>query len=344
MRWSGTASTTVDLRSGVLDRLTQAVSFDGAFFATVDPATLLYTSGVRRDLPPDASPAFVRAELSFDDLNQLRTLAFAPSAVGWLDEATAGNRATSRRYREAMQPIGLGDELRVALRIDGSCWGLLCLHRAAAATGFERRDAALLARVMPHVAEALRRTTVLAATSDGIDGEGPGVAVIAPDLTVESTTAAGAHWLSQLAELDVPYRLPLPTAVLAVLAKLHAVDMAPNDEAPPRARVRAPSGRWLRLHASHLDGGAENRTAVVIEPAAPAEVTPMVVAAYALTPRETEVVQRLLVGLARKQIADELQITANTVNDHVKAIFDKTGVSSAGQLRHQLFVAHYGPR
>ena len=61
------------------------------------------------------------------------------------------------------------------------------------------------------------------------------------------------------------------------------------------------------------------------------------IAAYGLTNRERDITQRLLAGLARKTIASELHISAHTVNDHVKAVFDKTGVSSAGQLRAQLF-------
>ena len=55
---------------------------------------------------------------------------------------------------------------------------------------------------------------------------------------------------------------------------------------------------------------------------------------------ERDVAQRLLGGLARKAIAAELRISQHTVNDHVKAVFDKTGVSSAGQLRAMLFHAH----
>jgi DNA-binding CsgD family transcriptional regulator len=60
-------------------------------------------------------------------------------------------------------------------------------------------------------------------------------------------------------------------------------------------------------------------------------------AGYGLTNREGDVAQRLLTGLPRKVIAAELRISLHTVNDHTKAIFDKTGVSSAGQLRAHLF-------
>jgi len=75
-----------------------------------------------------------------------------------------------------------------------------------------------------------------------------------------------------------------------------------------------------------------------------AALAPLIVAAYGLTRWERDVAQRLLAGLARKTIAAELRILQHTVNDHVKAVFDKTGVSSTGQLRATIFQAHHaGP-
>ena len=41
--------------------------------------------------------------------------------------------------------------------------------------------------------------------------------------------------------------------------------------------------------------------------------------------------------LLGEDLRPELAISLHTVNDHIKAIFDKTGVCSAGQLRAQVF-------
>ena len=345
MRWSAAAANSLELRTGVFDRLADLISFDGAFFATVDPATLLYTSGLRRHIPAEASPAFARTEFGVRDINQLRDLAQAPSPVGWLDAATKGDRAASVRYREAMRPFGYGDELRVALRVDGSCWGLLCLHRAEGPNGFSQRDANVLARLAPHLAEALRRTAVLAEARGDATVEGPGVAVLAPDGTVEAATPAASRWLGELADADVPKTSGLPTVVRSVVERLHALHSSGAPDALlPRARVRSPSGRWLVIHASELESAVPGRVAVVIEPATPSVLAPLVVAAYALTPRETDVMQQLLAGRARKAIAAELRISLHTVNDHVKSIFDKTDVSSVGELRAHVFSDHFAPR
>lgn len=330
-RWCSTTSTSVELREGVLRRLPATIGFDGAFFATTDPATLLYTSAVRLDMPAEASAAFIRTEFGDDDVNQLRVLARAKDPVGWLDAATHDDRSASLRYRDAMQPFGLGDELRVALRLDGSCWGLLCLHRAQSGLGFSRSDADILGALAPHLAAGLRRAVISDIAAVDWTDDGPGVAMINPDGTLDAATPAAARWLDELAALDLPMALGLPTVVRAVLERLETGVAPSTRNLIPRARVRTHSGRWLVVHASHLDN--DERVAIVIEIATPAALSPLVVAAYGMTTREAEVTQRLLAGLARKEIAAQLTISVHTVNDHVKAIFDKSGVSSAGQLR-----------
>ncbi|GAC1607729.1 MAG: LuxR C-terminal-related transcriptional regulator [Mycobacteriales bacterium] len=318
---------------GLLAQLGAVIGFDGAFLATVDPATLLYTQAFRRGMPPEASSAFITAEFGVHDVNQLRQLVRLPSPVGWLDQATGGNRMMSSRHRQAMEPYGLGDELRVALLADGTCWGLLCLHRAQARAGFDAADAVRLGALAPHIAGALRRALLTQQASSANAADGPGVALLDPDGTVRSSTPAAARWLAELADLDQlrPHRLP--TVVAAVVERLTS---ARGDLDVARARVLAPSGTWLTVHASRLDD-PEGSVAVVVEPTSPVALAPLIVAAYGLTARESEVTRQLLAGLARKTIASELRISLHTVNDHVKAVFDKTGVSSAGELRAQVF-------
>jgi len=337
VRWCSTAVDVSPFSAGLFERLAGIIAFDGAFLATVDPATLLYTRAFRRGMPPEASPAFIRSELGVDDVNQLRHLVTRPSPLGWLDDATHGDRASARRYREAMQPYGLGDELRVALMAEGTCWGLLCLHRAQARAGFAAGDAAALSAIAPHVARALRRALVTerAVRTELVDG--PGVALLGSDGSLRSSTNAGARWFAELSELDGPAAAQVPTVVRSVIERLHGT--GPTGVGAAWARVRAPSGTWLTVHASQLDD-AQASVAVIVEPTSPVTLAPLIIAAYALTPRESDVTQRLIAGLPRKAIATELRISHHTVNDHIKVIFDKTGVRSTGQLRTQIFHQH----
>jgi len=55
-----------------------------------------------------------------------------------------------------------------------------------------------------------------------------------------------------------------------------------------------------------------------------------------LSPREREVLDQLVRGQYNKNIADQLGITARTVEFHRANIFEKMGVGSAVELAHQL--------
>jgi DNA-binding CsgD family transcriptional regulator len=67
-------------------------------------------------------------------------------------------------------------------------------------------------------------------------------------------------------------------------------------------------------------------------------------AAYGLTAREQEIARSVLGGLATIEIARTLQISPHTVQQHLKAIFEKTAVSSRRELVAKVFFAHYEPR
>ena len=83
--------------------------------------------------------------------------------------------------------------------------------------------------------------------------------------------------------------------------------------------------------------------AIVLEEARTPEVEPVLLSAYGLSAREGEVARLVLQGRATGEIADRLVISAYTVQDHLKAIFEKVGVRSRGQLVARLFAQHYAP-
>ena len=333
------------LRVESLRRLRNIVPVDAAFFATVDPATLLFTGSLTEEIPESATPAFLANEFLQDDVTKFVHLAHAARPVQSLYAATLDEPVLSQRYREILAPIGFGDELRAALRIGDMTWGVLCLHRELTGPGFTAAEAAFLERIVPHLAVGLRTGLLIeeAITSSGVDA--PGLVVLADDLSIAAVTAPAEQWLAEVS--DWPRRSEPPQAVLAVAARLLALEQAPEDAPtlPPRARVQARAGRWLVLHASRLSGPAgTGPIAVILEPASPAEVAPLVLQAYGLTEREAQVAQLVLQGLATSEITDRLAISALTVQQHLKAIFDKTGARSRRELVAQVFAQHYVPR
>ncbi|HEV3495578.1 MAG TPA: GAF domain-containing protein [Actinomycetes bacterium] len=139
------------LGAEVLSRLGRLVGFDAAFWATTDPTTLLFTGGGQVELPERTAPLFVANELLQDDVNKFAQVARARQGVRTLARATRGALGRSARYREILEPIGLGDELRAALRVGGDCWGVVCLHRELHAPAFSAGEARLMQQLAPHL-------------------------------------------------------------------------------------------------------------------------------------------------------------------------------------------------
>ena len=83
---------------------------------------------------------------------------------------------------------------------------------------------------------------------------------------------------------------------------------------------------------------------VVVEPSRPADIAALLSDAYRLTERETEVVGLVVRGHTNAEIARALWLSPYTVADHVKNVFEKTGVLSRGELTSRLFFDHYLPR
>jgi DNA-binding CsgD family transcriptional regulator len=321
------------LQHQVLRCLRRGVPVDAAFFATADPETLLFTGAHSEDPLGAAMPLFLDNEFGGVDVNRFATLACAPSHVGSLDAATRGDRPASARYREILRRLGLGDELRAALVARSECWGYLCLHREDGTLGFTGAETDLVARLAPHVAHGLRQAVLLHGVPQVGEIPRPGVVLLDDRLELVASTPEAEHLLS-LVEGGRATGRPLPVALYAVAAALEEVE---RGTAPagvlPTVRVRSAAGGWLTVHASRLDGSpGESRIAVVVEPAEPRAALQILLSAYGLSPRERDVTRLVLRGASTTVISGTLHIASHTVQDHLKAVFDKVGVRSRRDL------------
>jgi DNA-binding CsgD family transcriptional regulator len=156
-----------------------------------------------------------------------------------------------------------------------------------------------------------------------------------PPLSSGSTSSGGV-------DRDTNH-LPLVVHAVARRARVAATEAATGG-ATARARVPTQSGRWLLVRGSVLGEGPDAHIAVILEPAPSPELAPLIAAAYGLTDRERLVTQLVAQGRSTAEIADTLHLSPYTVQDHLKSIFDKAGVSARGELVARLFFEHYAPR
>jgi DNA-binding CsgD family transcriptional regulator len=90
----------------------------------------------------------------------------------------------------------------------------------------------------------------------------------------------------------------------------------------------------MSLRAAPLDAteGVHVDVVVSIEPTPRAMLSRLALAAHGLTAREEEVALLVLQGLSTQSISAALHLSPHTVQDHLKAVFAKVGVSSRREL------------
>lgn len=197
--------------------------------------------------------------------------------------------------------------------------------------------------ITPSLAEGARRALLLGEATDPDDPHGPGLIILTEHWEIESMTAGVEQWLAELPDGNWEQG-QLPSAVAAVAGQALRTAGADHSGDVAFARVMTRAGRWILLHGAALVSDGSPRAAVIVEPAHPARLMPLLMAAYQLTDREREVTRLVLQGSSTTEIAASLFISAHTVQQHLTNVFAKTGVRSRRDLVGKIFFAHYEPR
>lgn len=324
------------LRRQVLEELRDAVAFDAHAWLLTDPATAVGAAPVA-DVPwMGELPTQIRLKYA-TAVN--RWTALGEGSVALLHEATAGDLAQSLVWRKLLARHGVGDVASVVFRDRFGCWAFLELWRIGSTARFDAADAAFLAGLAQPLTRALRRcqaATFAVPPARDQPRLGPVVLVLSPDLRVRSQTPQTQEYLRALVP-PVEGRPPIPAVAYNVAAQLLAVEDG-IDHNPPSARVHVADGVWMTARAARLDGrGAarEQDVVVTLEQSSATERVDLFCRAFGLTARERELIDHLVAGQDTREVARRMFLSENTVQDHLKAIFDKTATRSRRSLLSQ---------
>jgi len=309
---------------------------------TLDPASHLITSHYHDGLP-QFPPEVLHHEYYGDDVNQIADVVRSQAGISTLHEATGGDPSSSPSWHMNMA-MGGDQEMIAALRIGDTVWGAVGIYRAPGEPLFDSAEKAFLQAIGPDIAKGARTGLLVGEARDPNWPDSPGLVVLSEDGEVESTTPGVERWLSDLPDgnLDAGRLPPVVHAVAGRALRTAASSDDPGEVA--LARVLSRSGTWVVLHGTSLVASRSRRAAVIVEPAHPARITPLLMSAYGLTEREQEVTRLVLRGDSTSRIAERLVVSPHTVQGHLKKIFEKTSVRSRRELVGKVFFAHYEPR
>lgn len=336
-----------DYGSRVLAALAFAAPAEGARLLGVDPATLL----VNRTLAATANDDWARREwlrdaylasapldyIEFPNLMRAGLTAVAlhehqETCWGYPEPLLAAVEPRVHRsvFRETGAPQG--GTLLVSLPADDSWVGALQIYRRDPARPFGRGDVAFLRLVAPLIGRGLRAAlarerALAAARATGPDASG--IVVLGADRRVQFSTPAGEAWCDLLRDARRDGHGPLPTPIWAVLARQRAGEDA--------ALVVPTAAGPVRVEASVGSGDA---VAVVLTPERP-PAAPGVPDDWPLTPAERQVFTRLLHGESNAALAGRLHVSENTVQSHLRHIYEKVGVANRSELLARFFQATY---
>jgi len=343
---TATAADPLAMFAEASDRLRRHVSYSAAVWRVTDPTTGMMAAPVRvENLDDDGCAVYWESELLAENVNPFHDLARGPAVAAGLQDSTGGLPGRSALYRQYLRPRGFDDELKAVLLAGGLPWGTISLFRERGQTPFTPADIEFLASLSTPLAQRLRSYAVPGPAPGSVPG--PGLLLFAQDGTLLSVNDEARRHLDEMPagpRARSSFGLSLPVWLTSTALRARAIAEG-RERGSARVRIRTRSGHWLVCHASCLRerDGAAGHTAMVIEVARAAEMAPLIIAAYELSDRELEITQLVARGLATSDIAERLFISPHTVRDHIKVIFDKTRVSSRGELVAKLFTEHYEP-
>lgn len=321
----GSATDSRVLRLGVIEELRSRLDFDAFVWVLTDPATEVGAAPLA-DVGDAVGELPRLIDLKYATLvNRWTRLT---STVAGLDAETGGELDRSVVWRDLLCRLGVRDVASVVFRDRFGCWAFLDLWRRGST--FSPGELDVLARHVHVITVALRRCVLstFAEPSPPPPPERPGpiALVLSNDLVVRAQTAETERHLRALVPPDGD-RSPIPAGAYNVAAQLRANERGLDDR-PPVARVHLSGTEWLTLRAARIG----DEIIVGIESTTPTDRGDLIARSAGLTARETDLFQRLASGGDTRALARDMGVSEHTVQDHLKAVFAKTGTRTRREV------------
>ena len=322
-------------------RIDRVVPTDGYFMAATDPeTTLCIGTGLVRDLPAEQCQPHWDYEFLVPDYLKYADIARSGRRVADLHDATGGRPERSPRFKQYSAATGFRSEVRLVVHRRRRGLGPRPAEpaRAGASPTTRRRGSSAPRRA---IARGLRRAMVAEPACSARAGARPGhrAARRRRARGVGDPRGGRVARRARPRAADVGRRRPAAALPRPRLRHARARRARGRRAADPLAAAHPP--RRLAAHArrgprGHRPGGAHHRAGEVRRRRAADRrgLRPRPVASSTSRGRSPA-------GSAPTEIAAELYLSPHTVRDHVKAVFEKVGVSSRGELVHRVFAEHY---
>jgi DNA-binding CsgD family transcriptional regulator len=317
------------LRVALLDEIRQIIAFDAYAWLLTDPETEVGCSPLAEVPWFSELPRQIRLKY-LSEVNRWTHI----ESVALLSSTSGGQLESSLVWRELLKDYGVSDAASIVFRDRYGCWAFMELWRIGGAP-FDDHGVQSLSAIVPLITGALRRANASTFRPDPPPppATGPVVLMLSSDLEVKGQTPDTEKYLRLLLPSD-DARRPVPAAAYNVGAQLAALE-AGVDHHQPMARVHLADGIWLTLRAARIAEGFDQTAgdiAVTIQRSSPGERLRVFALASGLTPREAELLTHLATGIDTRKIAKKMFVSENTVQDHLKSIFDKTETRSRNSL------------
>lgn len=323
-------------RKSMVELLGQEITLDAYCYTVVDPQTLCSVGAVTEQSVEAIHHRIMTLEYGEPDVYKYEEMIQGGQYFARLSDALLSS-LYSPRYEQVLLPNGFTDEIRAALMVQGQCHGFLTLFKKRTKEEPYFQDAELeqVKMLMPLMGEALKKYYHdIIEERLSVNEKEQGIIIFNPNLAVMSINEKASRLLFILREQEQLTEPHLPKPIQAMCTRLLA------DKLQAFASVVVPikDMGYIAIRASIMKTSSQERQlAVMLNEASPQEMLSFLMEAYHLTAREQEVIFEIIKGISTKEIAQRLTISYYTVQDHMKAIYHKVGVSTRNELVWRIF-------